>query len=60
MEFIKELLENRSRVLITATIVLTTGTVLTGVVAFVNDHAVGIAVNSTIRVIPLKQIVQVF
>ncbi|HBI04708.1 MAG TPA: hypothetical protein DDY49_11840 [Paenibacillaceae bacterium] len=60
MEFIKELLENRSRVLITATIVLTTGTTLTGTVAFVNDHAVGIAVGSTIRVIPLNQIVQVF
>jgi hypothetical protein len=60
MDFIKELLENRSRVLIAATIVLTTGGTVSGVVAFVHDHAVGIAVGSTIRVIPLNQIVQVF
>jgi hypothetical protein len=60
MEFIKELLTNRSRVLVAATIVLTTNTSLTGVVAFVNDHAVGLAVNNTVRVIPLTQIVQVF
>lgn len=60
MEFIKEFLEIRSRALLTTTIVLVGGVTLTGVVAFVNDHAVGIAIGNQVRVIPLRQIIEVF
>ncbi|SEN94386.1 hypothetical protein [Paenibacillus sp. OV219] len=59
MDYIKQLLTLRATSLDTAQITLTTGILVLGTVAFVNDNAVAISNGINILVIPFDKIVSV-